>query len=124
MLRLLIIVLAIMALAACGGQPAAPAPRTEPAQIDSVEVVVRESFPVQVAAHITGSLGNGCLSLGEITQRRDGNMIEVSVPANHSGAEACTMQLQLIDEMVELQGRFEPGDYTVSVNGVNATFSV
>lgn len=123
MLRLLTILLAAT-LAACGAQPAQRAQRVEPATITTVEVEIRESHPVQVVAHIQGELGNGCMSLGAITQRREGQVIEVSVPAIHSGAEICTMQLQLIDERVELEGPFAPGDYTVMVNGVETTFSV
>jgi hypothetical protein len=123
MLRLLAIMLAA-ALAACGAQPSQPAQHIEPAQIEAVSVEILESYPVQVVARIQGQLGNGCMSLGEITQRREGNTIEVSVPAIHSGAEVCTMQLQLINERLPLEGPFEPGDYTLIVNGVETSFSV
>jgi hypothetical protein len=124
MLRLLTILIAAAALAACGAQPTAPAQQVSPAPISSVEVELRESSPVQVVANIKGELGDGCMSLGEITQRREGNLIEISVPAVHSGAEVCTMQLQLIDESIQLEGPFAPGDYTLSVNGVETQFSV
>jgi hypothetical protein len=124
MLRLLALLFALIALAACGGQGPASSPNTQPAQITTVNVELLESSPVQVVAHIQGELGNGCMSLGSITQRRDGNVVEVTVPAIHSGAEACTMQMQLIDQRVQLDGPFAPGDYTVRVNGVEATFSV
>lgn len=126
MLRLLSLLLALGLLAACGAQPTpqgGPA-RSEPAQIDTVTVHTRESNPVQVVAQIQGQLGNGCMSLGQITQRREGNLVEVTVLANHSGAEVCTMQLQLIDQELELEGPFAPGDYLLRVNGVEQPFSV
>ncbi len=124
MLRLLTLLFALVALAACGGQATTPSPSTQPAHITAVNVELLESSPVQVVAHIQGELGNGCMSLGSITQRREGSVVEVTVPAIHSGAEACTMQLQLIDQRVQLEGPFAPGDYTVRVNGVEAAFSV
>lgn len=119
--RLILVLLAAALLAACGPQPAR---RVQPARVTDVMVEVRESSPVQVVAHIQGELGDGCTSLGTITQSRDGNVIEVSVPAVHSGAEVCTMILQLVDERVQLDGPFPPGDYTVRVNGVEHQFSI
>jgi hypothetical protein len=134
-LRMLVILLALAALAACGAgapalgpaQPAGPTqpgPFSEPATIEMVEVELRESDPVQVVAHIEGYMANGCYSLGEISQRRDGNQIEVTVLADHSGAEVCTMQLQPIDERVLLEGDFAPGEYTLRVNEVETRFRV
>lgn len=122
MLRLLTMLLAAAILAACGAQPAQQ--RVEAAEIETVTVDVLESDPVQVVANIQGYLGNGCMSLGAITQSRSGDTVEVTVPAIHSGAEVCTMQLQLIDERVPLEGPFAPGDYTLIVNGVETSFSV
>jgi len=129
MLRL-IAILFVALLAACGtAQPAAPAQpaqpaRSFPAQIDTVTVEIAESLPVQVFARLEGYLGDGCTSLGAITQSREGNLIEVSVLANHSGAEACTMIAQVIDERVQLEGEFPAGTYTVRVNGVEQTFQI
>ena len=120
-------ILMLALLAACGAAiPSQPAPagRDFPAQIDSVSVEVAESFPVQVFAHIQGTLGDGCTSLGAITQQREGNTIEVSVNAHHSGAEVCTMMAKFIDERVQLDGTFPAGEYTVRVNGVETTFTV
>lgn len=124
MRRLIAILLAAAALAACGAQPDQSTPSASPAPITGVSVELLESDPVQVVAHIRGELGNGCMSLGAISQRREGNRVELSVPALHSGAEACTMQLQLIDQRVQLEGGFAPGDYVLIVNGVETPFSV
>jgi hypothetical protein len=125
MLRLIALTLTLIALAACAAGPGqVTPPRTEPVAVEEVQVEILESDPVQVVAVIKGGLGSGCLSLGEITQRRDGNTVEVTMLANHSGAEACTMIYQLVDERVPLEGPFAPGDYTLIVNGVERAFSV
>ena len=123
----LIPLLLIVLLAACGAQPAQPAQpaaQTLPAPISSVTVEIAESLPVQVFARIQGEIGDGCNSLGAITQRREGNVIEVDVTINRSNAEACTMIMQMLDERVQLEGEFPAGEYTVRVNGVEQTFTV
>lgn len=114
----------ILFLSACTSATPAPQGRTEPVAVDSVTIEVAESFPVQPAARIQGVLGNGCMSLGEITQTRNGNEIEITVMANHSGAEVCTMIAQMLDERVPLEGEFPAGEYVVRVNGVEARFTV
>lgn len=125
MLRLIALILTLLALAACAAGPGQNTqPRTEPVAVEEVQVEVLESDPVQVVAVIRGGLGSGCLSLGETTQRREGNTVEVTMLANHSGAEACTMIYQLVDERVQLEGPFAPGEYTLIVNGVATEFSV
>lgn len=125
MLRLIPLLLALLALAACGAQPAQQTqPNTRPAEISAIQVEILESMPAQAVAVIEGGLGDGCTTLGEITQRREGNTITITVPAVHSGAEICTMVYQIFTERVQLEGSFEPGDYKVIVNGVERSFSV
>jgi inhibitor of cysteine peptidase len=118
-------VVALM-LAACGSstgtQPSGP--RQVSPQIDSVEVLILESFPVQVNARVQGTLGDGCTSMGEMTQQRNGNEITVTITANHSGAETCTMIAQLLDETIPLEGEFPTGEYVLRVNGVEERFQV
>lgn len=120
----LIPLLLIALLAACAAQPAQPAGRSFPAQISGVEVEIAESLPVQVFARIQGDIGDGCHSLGAITQSRQGNAIDVTVTINHSGAEMCTMQMQMLDQRVQLEGDFPAGEYVVRVNGVEQAFTV
>jgi hypothetical protein len=86
--------------------------------IDRVDLVVMESNPPRVQAHIVGYLGDGCTTLAGITQQRDGNTITITVKAVHSGAEVCTAIAPVIDQRVMLEGTFTPGEYTVIVNGV------
>jgi len=86
--------------------------------IDRVDLVVMESNPPRVQAHIVGYLGDGCTTLAGITQQRDGNTITITVKAVHSGAEVCTAIAPVIDQRVMLEGTFTPGEYTVIVNRV------
>ncbi|GAB4435884.1 MAG: hypothetical protein OHK0015_27150 [Chloroflexi bacterium OHK40] len=122
MLRLIILLGMLLALAACGTPT--PTPRTMPAEITGVEVEVLESQPVQVVAFVSGGLGDGCTSLGPISQARSGSTIELTVNATHSGAEACTMIYQTFEERIPLEGEFAPGQYTLIVNGSAHSFTV
>ncbi len=117
-----LMLIAMVLLGACGST--AGAPTTGLAQIDKVEVRIAESAPPQIFVQFRGTLGDGCTSLGAISQRRDGNTIDVTVATNHSGAEVCTAIAQLIDQTISLEGDFPPGEYTVRVNGVAQQFRI
>jgi hypothetical protein len=117
-----VLLIVILLLSACGTSTGGPTSGL--AQIDSVDVRVAESFPPQVFVHIRGTLGDGCTSLGTISQERKDNAITVTVRTNHSGADACTAIATLLDETIRLDGDFGPGQYTVTVNGVVQTFTI
>lgn len=93
-------------------------------QIDSVDVQVAESAPIQVTAHVQGTLADGCTTLSNISQERTDNTINIVLTAEHSGDEACIMVAPMIDETVVLDGDFPPGEYTVRVGEIEQTFTV
>lgn len=121
MLFVLLLVPLLMACSSSGGTGNQPRGQLN---IDSIEIRIAESSPVQVFANVKGSLGDGCTSLGAITQKRSGNTIDVTVGVNHSGAQVCTAIAQLVDQNIQLEGEFPPGNYTVRVNGMERTFTV
>ena len=94
-----------------------PTPRSGVVTIERVEFVVLESYPLQVQAHITGYLADGCTTFAGISQQREGHVITITVKAVHSGAEICTAIAPMLDQSVMLEGSFTPGQYTVIVNG-------
>ena len=93
-------------------------------EIEAVEVVVGSTRPALVIARVNGQLGSGCDFLHSITQRREGNVITVSVERARFTAGPCTAILKLFQQELGLPGPFEPGSYTVRVNGVSRTFTV
>jgi inhibitor of cysteine peptidase len=145
---------ATVLIAACSGQPggapstatvaptevppsATPAPEghdidptpgaviTGTAQIDTIDLLIMESFPVQINAHVVGWLGDGCTSMGEVTQTREGNTITVNIPTTRPAEAVCTMQLVGFEETIPLDVAGLPaGTYTVDVNGVTETFTL
>jgi hypothetical protein len=96
----------------------------QPIEIETVEVIVGSARPALVVARVDGQLGSGCDFLHSITQRREGNVITVSVERARFTAGPCTAILKLFQQELGLPGPFAPGSYTVRVNGVSRTFSV
>ena len=114
---LLLIVGLVFLLTSCTMTTSTPTPRSGVVTIERVEFVVLESYPLQVQAHITGYLGDGCTTFAGISQQREGHVITITVKAVHSGAEICTAIAPMLDQSVMLEGSFTPGQYTVIVNG-------
>jgi hypothetical protein len=93
-------------------------------QVDSVEVVIRESFPPQISAMVRGTLPDSCTQVGEIAQTKSGNAVEVTIQTVRDPLALCAQALVPVEVAVDLEGDFPAGDYTVTVNGVSATFRV
>lgn len=133
------IVLGIMALAACGADDGGPPPAadegTEPlredqramadervevlAPIENAEIVVRESAPPQYAVRIVSGLPSGCAEFERIdTETRDESIaltVWNTMPADEN--VACTMIYRTTENTVELGADFASGEtFTVSIN--------
>ena len=92
--------------------------------VDRVDVRVMESFPVQVQADVTGSLPDPCTIIAGVSQTRSGNAIVVTITIAPEPDKLCAQVITPIDLSMPLKGEFPAGDYTVTVNGVVATFRV
>ena len=117
----------ILALAPGCGSPSDPTdltPVVEPIQIESVTVKVAESLPVQVSAHVTGIVGDGCSSLLPIEQSRQGTLVAISVLRQRPRAAICTQIARLFNEDIRLLGSFPPGRYRLRVNETIRDFEV
>lgn len=92
------------------------------ALVDSVQVLIMESMPVQVTLVIEGNLRDGCTELSEITQEVRDDRIVIRVLTRRSKDAMCTQALVPFTERyrLDLEG-IEPGTYTLDVNGVTET---
>jgi hypothetical protein len=105
-------------------EPAPPAGEDGLAMVERIDVLILESFPVQVHAVVTGSLPDPCTELGAPTQGRDGNAISVTIPTTRDPGVVCAQVITPFELTVPLEGEFPPGSYTVTVNGVAQAFQV
>lgn len=104
-----------------------PTPSTIQGQafLDSMQIAVLESFPVQVQVTLVGNLSNGCTSsAGTNVQRQDSTFI-LTVMTDYDATIACTQALVPFTEVVPLDVAGLPaGTYTVVANGLTDTFNL
>lgn len=99
--------------------------QTAEATVDSVEVQILESFPVQVHVVVSGYLPDGCTRLDEVTTEQNGNEFVVTITTKRPADAICTQALVPYEEVVPLDVAGLPaGEYTVTVNGVMTSFEL
>jgi hypothetical protein len=100
-------------------------PLTVEVSVESLDILILESFPVQVNVIVSGNLPNGCATLNEPRPRREGNTFVINLSASQLPDEVCTQALVPFDQVIPLDVAGLPaGTYTVSVNGTTDTFTL
>lgn len=97
------------------------------AQVDEVDVLILESFPVQVEVLIQGNLPDGCTEIEQLEQRFDADesTFYVDVVTVRSADDVCTQALVPFEERVALDVYgLRAGSYIVRVNGARETFAL
>jgi hypothetical protein len=85
--------------------------------IDSTDLLIMESFPIQIALVLKGNLPTPCNKLRVVTNPPDDqNRIQVEVYSVINPAETCIQVLEPLDANIML-GSFPTGHYSVWVNG-------
>jgi len=122
-LRRAALALVLLPLLACESPTAAR--EADRLTVESVEVRILESFPVQVSASVSGYLRDGCETLGATTQSRSGNTITVTIATDRDTSDrACIQVISRVQQDVRLEGAFPSGTYVLRVNGLERTFRV
>ncbi len=95
------------------------------ATVESIEIMVLESFPVQIKVNARGYLLDGCTRIGEITKEKKDNTFFVNIKTARPADTFCTQSLVPFQEVIPLDVYgLKAGIYTVNVNGVNSTFEL
>src|SRR5690606_23942802 len=68
--------------------------------VESVDVVLLESFPVQIQLQVHGYHQDGCEADVEVVQRREGNNVIVELYRVLPAAVMCPMVLQPLEETI------------------------
>ncbi len=137
-----VLVCALMALAACRGSAgeAVATPTVGPtvestfistetvrgqAIVNSIDVQILESFPVQINVVARGDLPDSCTQIDEIITQQTDNAFRVAITTLRGPAASCTMALVPFEQSIPLDVAGLPaGRYDVSVNGVQGAFTL
>ena len=133
--KLFVLILIILAfLSACQPGEDTPTPPAvdgeytygEDAIIDSLEVLLMESFPVQARVRALGNLPDGCTELHEITVEKEGQEFILTLTTRRpAGDIACTEALVPFEESVSLDIEgLEAGTYSVIAQDEQAAFTL
>jgi hypothetical protein len=97
------------------------APPGSEAFVNSVEVVLLESFPVQAQALIQGTLPDTCSAIDQVNQTRNETAFEIALSTIRQTDAMCTDQRQPFEQTVSLDVAGLPGGtYTVNVTSANS----
>lgn len=142
-MALFVVLLVAVALAACTGgtseetatveptatdAPAAPTgiqPDRGQAAVSSVDVLILESFPVQVNVVARGDLPDTCTTIDQVISQRNENEFRVVVTTFRQPDATCAQTLVPFEETISLDVLGLPaGTYQVIVNGVPDSFTL
>jgi uncharacterized protein YgiM (DUF1202 family) len=132
---LTLITIAMLLLASCAPIFATPSPivTEEPgipvtgvAVVQSVEIQILESRPLQVHAILRGQLPDaGCTTIASVDQSRNGNTIDLTVKTTTDPLALCAQALTPFEHIVPLDVRDLPaGKYNVRVSGIEQSFEL
>jgi hypothetical protein len=93
--------------------------------VQKTDIVMMESYPVQVMLKVSGTLPTPCHELrAEVSEPDENNQINVELYSLTKPGAMCIQVLDPFEESIPL-GSFESGEYTVYINGKEAgTFSL
>ena len=90
------------------------------AELSKVDVLLQESFPVQVNVAIQGMLPDGCTSIDRVDQQHSNNNFRLMVVTARLTTTMCMAQRQPFEQNIPLDvAGLAAGTYTVTVQGQN-----
>lgn len=123
-LKFLILMITLLAMACAPATSAAPIDETE-VRVDSIDLLILESFPVQVRAQLQGTTRSGCLVIDAVNATREGETFEISFTTSQLENARCTDERQPFEQSVALDVLGLPaGTYTVRAGDVSETFEL
>src|SRR5688572_14110391 len=101
-------------------------PAASVAVVQSVEIQILESDPVQVNVIVGGQLPDaGCTTISSVDQVRNGNTFQLTLITTTDPLELCAQALTPFEEVVPLDvSNLPPAEYVVNVNGVEQSFEL
>ncbi len=95
-----------------------------PVVVEHVEALILESYPPRVQLNVTGHHGTGCEGEVRVSQWREGDDVFVEIATWVPANRPCPKILRLYEATIPLSDPFEPGRYTVHVNGATLDLTI
>lgn len=93
--------------------------------VESIDIQILESFPVQVKIVARGNLPDGCTTIKDISQNRTDLTFMIRITGERPADLACTQALVPFEKTIDLDVYgLKAGTYTVDVNGTQGTFEL
>jgi len=97
---------------------------SESLTVESVDVLIMESWPLQVNAVVKGYLPDGCTNIYQSSSHRYGQGFRINLVTRRPKDALCTEALELFEVIVPLDVSGLPaGNYQVDAYGVQADFT-
>ncbi|MBE0524792.1 MAG: hypothetical protein IBX40_10730 [Methanosarcinales archaeon] len=95
------------------------------ATVEDIQIILLESFPVQINVAAKGYLPDGCTKIDQTIKNWEGNTLFVTITTKRPVDVMCTMAIVPFNEVISLDVYgLEAGDYEVNVNGVRGSFKL
>ncbi|HUV83046.1 MAG TPA: hypothetical protein VMW53_08245 [archaeon] len=95
------------------------------ATVENIQILILESFPVQINVVAKGYLPDGCTKIDQTIKNREGNTFLVTITTKRPVDAMCTMAIVPFEEVISLDVYgLEAGDYEVNVNGIMDSFTL
>jgi inhibitor of cysteine peptidase len=96
------------------------------AKVESIQIIITESFPVQISVVAKGHLPDNCTLIDQVTEERNNNTLVVKIlTASQPAGKNCTPAAQTFEEIVPLSVvGLKAGIYAVKVNDITDTFEL
>ncbi len=93
--------------------------------VDEIEMMIIETFPVQVNVIAKGYFHDDCTKIDQITEERRGNTISLKMITVRQTDKVCSQDIKPFEEIIPLNVAGFPADiYTVNVNNKSAIFEL
>lgn len=110
---------------AVAADPTSETPIQQAANVDSIEILILESFPVQVNVRARGDLPDGCTMIDSVDTVQEGTTFNITITTLRPAGELCTEALVPFEETISLDVLgLSAGTYAVNVNGINGSFTL
>ncbi len=104
----------------------APVRADEGATVESIDILIAESFPVQVFALVRGYVGDGCTKITSIASRGPvGRTFHIDITTHRPPEAMCTQVLMAFERNVPLDAYgLAAGTYEVIAGDARASFTL